>query len=80
MVSNVIHLGGELSDVRRRQKVHHRLVTSLLGAQFSNLDIPASAHFPAYRLSDLFPELLLFFFPPAAVLKRLLLLSKVKVP
>jgi len=53
----------ELSYVHLRQTVHHCLVTSLQREQFRNIDIRASAHFPAYCLSDLFPELLLFFFP-----------------
>jgi len=36
------------------------------------MDILASAHIPAYCISDLFPELLLFFFPLAAVVKEVL--------
>jgi len=65
-------LGRKLSNVRRRQEFHHRLITCLHGEQFRDLDIPASAHFPAHRLPDLSPELLLFFFPSPAVAKEVL--------
>jgi hypothetical protein len=65
-------LGGELSNVRRRQEVHRRLITYLHREKFRDLDIPASAHFPAHRLPDLSPELLLFFFSSAAVAKEVL--------
>jgi hypothetical protein len=66
------HLGGELSNVHYRQEVHHHLITCLHGEQFRDLDIPASDYFPAHRLPDLSPELLLFFFPSASVVKEVL--------
>ena len=62
----------ELSDVRGRQEVHHRLFTYLHGKQLRYLCPPAPARFPARCLPHLLPELPLLVFPPAAVTEEML--------